>query len=107
MIGTTTPATGYILSVDGKGMFEELKVQLSGNWPDYVFDENYKLPSLYQLESSLKTEKHLPGIPSATEIKKDGLLVGDMQTKMMEKIEELTLYIISLQKQIDELKAKK
>jgi len=107
MIGTTTPATGYILSVDGKGMFEELKVQLSGNWPDYVFDENYKLPSLYQLESSLKTEKHLPGIPSATEIKRDGVLVGDMQTKMMEKIEELTLYIISLQKQIDELKAQK
>jgi hypothetical protein len=104
MIGTTTPATGYILSVDGKGMFEEVKVQLSSNWPDYVFDKNYKLPSLYALESSIKAKKHLPGIPSAAEVKKEGILVGDMQTKMMEKIEELTLYIISLQKQIDELK---
>jgi len=105
MIGTTTPATGYILSVDGKGMFEELKVQISSNWPDYVFDDNYNLPSLYELESSVKTEKHLPGIPSGADVNKDGLLVGDMQTKMMEKIEELTLYIISLQKQIDELSA--
>ena len=104
MIGTKTPATGYILSVDGKGMFEEIKVQTSSNWPDYVFDENHKLPSLYALESSIKTQKHLPGIPSAKEINKEGILVGDMQTKMMEKIEELTLYIISLQKQVDELR---
>jgi hypothetical protein len=104
MIGTKTPAAGYILSVDGKGMFEEIKVQTSSNWPDYVFDDNHKLPSLYDLESSIKTQKHLPGIPSAKEINKEGILIGDMQTKMMEKIEELTLYIISLQKQIDELK---
>jgi hypothetical protein len=104
MIGTTTPAAGYILSVDGKAMVEELKVQLSGNWPDYVFDEKYQLPSLYNLETSVKTNKHLPGIPSAEEMKKNGIAVGDMQTKMMAKIEELTLYIISLQKQIDELK---
>lgn len=104
MIGTKTPATGYILSVDGKGMFEEIKVQTSGNWPDYVFDKNYELPSLYALESSIKTQKHLPGIPSSAEVNKEGILVGDMQTKMIEKIEELTLYIISLQKQVDELK---
>jgi hypothetical protein len=106
MIGTKTPAAGYILSVDGKGMFEEIKVQTSSNWPDYVFDDNHKLPSLYDLESSVKTHKHLPGIPSAKEINKEGILIGDMQTKMMEKIEELTLYIISLQKQVDDLKNK-
>lgn len=104
MIGTHTPAAGYILSVDGKGMFEEIKVQTSSNWPDYVFDENYKLPSLYALELSIKTYKHLPGMPSSEKVHKEGILVGDMQTKMVEKIEELTLYIISLQKQIDELK---
>lgn len=107
MIGTKTPATGYILSVDGKGIFEELKVQNSSDWPDYVFDKNYQLPSLYSLEKTIKTQKHLPGIPSATQVKKDGILLGDMQSKMMEKIEELTLYIISLQKQIDDLKQKK
>ncbi len=104
MIGTSTPAAGYILSVDGKIMGEELKVQLSGDWPDYVFHDNYKLPSLQNLEASIKVNKHLPGMPSAAEVKKDGIMVGQMQTKMMEKIEELTLYIISLQKQIDELK---
>jgi hypothetical protein len=103
-IGTTTPASGYILSVDGKIMAEEMRVQLSGNWPDYVFNEAYKLPSLYNLEASVKENKHLPGIPSADEVKKDGISVGQMQTKMMEKIEELTLYVISLQKQIDEIK---
>jgi len=104
MIGTTTPAAGYILSVDGKIMSEELKVQLSGDWPDYVFHDKYKLPSLQNLEASIKINKRLPGMPSAAEVKKDGIIVGQMQTKMMEKIEELTLYIISLQKQIDELK---
>lgn len=103
MIGTKIPAAGYILSVDGKVMCEEIKVQTSSNWPDYVFDENYKLPSLYTLEKSIKTNKHLPGIPSAIQVNKEGILVGDMQTKMVEKIEELTLYIISLQKQIDAL----
>jgi len=104
MIGTKTPAAGYILSVDGKGMFEEIKVQTSGNWPDYVFDENYKLPSLYVLESAIKLNKRLPGIPAAKQVNTEGVLLGDMQTKLLEKIEELTLYIISLQKQIDELK---
>ena len=104
MIGTKTPAAGYILSVDGKGMFEEIKVQTSGNWPDYVFDENYKLPSLYVLESAIKLNKRLPGIPAAKQVNTEGVLLGDMQTKLLEKIEELTLYIISLQKQVDELK---
>jgi len=103
-IGTTTPAAGYILSVDGKVMAEEVRVQLSGDWPDYVFNDTYKLPSLQSLEASVKENKHLPGIPSADEVKKEGIAVGEMQTKMMEKVEELTLYIISLQKQIDELK---
>ncbi len=103
-IGTTTPATGYILSVDGKAIATEVRVELTGNWPDYVFDEDYQLPSLETLETSLKKDKHLPGIPSAEAVKKDGIMLGEMQTKMMEKIEELTLYIISLQKQIDELK---
>lgn len=104
MIGTKTPAAGYILSVDGKGIFEEIKVQTSSEWPDYVFDKNYKLPSLYALESSIQTNKHLPGIPAAAQAEKEGILIGGMQAKLLEKIEELTLYIISLQKQIDALK---
>lgn len=103
-IGTSDVATGYILNVDGKAIAEEVRVQLSTSWPDYVFDESYKLPSLKDLETAVMKNKHLPGIPTAETMKKEGITLGAMQTKMMEKIEELTLYIIDLQKQIDELK---
>ena len=101
MIGASVPATGYLLSVDGKVMCEELKVQMSGSWPDYVFADDYTLPTLYELEASIKQNKHLPGIPSAAVVEAEGIEVGAMQVQMMEKIEELTLYIIELQKQID------
>ena len=63
--------------------------------------------SLYQVEEFIKKNKHLPNIPSAKKIETDGLLVGDMQSRMMEKIEELTLYIIEMKKEIDTLKALK
>jgi hypothetical protein len=105
-IGQITPAVGYKLSIDGKAICEELKVQLKGNWPDYVFANDYKLRSLDELQSFINTNKHLPGIPAASELEKNGMEVGDMQKRMMEKIEELTLYILDLQKQIDDLKAK-
>ena len=107
MIGASVPAAGYLLSVDGKIMCEELKVQLSENWPDYVFDDNYNLHSISELKSFIKQNKHLPGIPSADEMKDRGISVGEMQTKMMQKIEELSLYIIELQNQIDDLKSQK
>ncbi len=105
-IGSSSVATGYKLSIDGKLMCEELKVQLSP-WPDYVFKKDYPLMSLYQVEEFIKKNKHLPNIPSAKKIETDGLLVGDMQSRMMEKIEELTLYIIEMKKEIDTLKALK
>jgi hypothetical protein len=104
-IWTTAPATGYALSVNGKIMCEELRVQLSESWPDYVFADNYTLPSLKIVESFIQANRHLPNIPSAKEIEKEGLGVGDMQKRMMEKIEELTLYIIQQQKEIDTLKS--
>lgn len=103
MIGASVPATGYLLSVDGKVICEELKVQLSESWPDYVFDENYTMPSINELKKFVNDHKHLPGIPSAGEMEEKGLSVGEMQTKMMQKIEELSLYVIQLQSQIDQL----
>ncbi len=106
MIGSGAPANGYKLSVDGKIIAEEIKVQLNASWPDYVFEKKYPLKSISNLESYINANKHLPNIPSAKEMEKDGITVGDMQTRMMEKIEELTLYIIDLQKQIDLLKSK-
>jgi hypothetical protein len=104
-IWTTSPAAGYALSVDGKIMCEELKVQLSAAWPDYVFTDNYILMPLHGVETFIKTNGHLPGIPSALQLEKDGLNVGDMQKKLLEKIEELTLHVIQQQKEIEALKS--
>lgn len=104
MIGTTTPANGYALSVKGKVICDELKVELSANWPDYVFSKNYKLLSIDEVESHINEFNHLPGIPAAAEMEANGISVGEMQTKLVEKVEELTLYIIQLKKEIETLK---
>ena len=107
-IGSIIPAaSGYKLTVTGKVICEELKVKLSGSWPDYVFNNNYNLMPLAQLQNFIGQNKHLPNIPSAAEVEKEGITVGDMQKRLMEKVEELTLYILDLQKQIDQLKASK
>lgn len=103
-IGTTAVANGYKVSVAGKVMCEELRVQLRASWPDYVFNNNYKLLPLAELKTFIEKNNHLPNIPKASVIEKEGMEVGDMQKKMMQKIEELTLYILDLQKQIDDLK---
>lgn len=98
-IGTYTPATGYKLSINGKAICEELKVQISGSWPDYVFNNNYNLMPLDELEKSISINKHLPNIPSSADITAaKGFEVGDMNRKLLEKVEELTLYIIDINK---------
>jgi hypothetical protein len=104
MIGTGTPAAGYLLSVNGKIMSEEVRVQLDANWPDYVFNSNYKLRPLDELEQFITTHRHLPDIPSAKEVEKEGIALGDMQKRLMEKVEELTLYVIQLDKENKQLK---
>jgi hypothetical protein len=107
-IGVTSsanmPSNDYLLAVDGKIISEEVRVEISGSWPDYVFQSDYPLMPLRALEQHITTYNHLPGIPSAATVKDEGILLGDMQRAMMEKIEELTLYIIDLQNQIDALK---
>ena len=105
-IGTTSPANGYLLSVNGKVIATEVRVESKVNWPDYVFNNDYKLLSLEELEASINANKHLPGIPSASEIKEGGIMLGDMQTKTIEKVEENTLYIIELNKKIKLLEDK-
>lgn len=103
--GSSLPA-GSLLAVDGKITCEEVLVKLSQNWPDYVFADDYKLPELSDLKSYILENKHLPGIPKAGEIEKNGLELGEIQKVMMEKIEELTLYVIKLQEEINDLKNK-
>ncbi|MBL7729842.1 MAG: hypothetical protein JNM88_01580 [Chitinophagaceae bacterium] len=101
---TGANADAYKLAVNGKIICEEVMVKLAGSWPDYVFADNYKLRPIREVEQFIAANKHLPNIPAAADMEKTGIEVGDMQKKMMEKIEELTLYIIELQKQIDQLK---
>ncbi|MBC7776057.1 MAG: hypothetical protein H7246_11530, partial [Phycisphaerae bacterium] len=103
-INTTWVPAGYQLAIGGRVICEELRVELASAWGDYVFNDDYNLMPLEELEKSIQANKHLPGIPSAAQIEKEGIAVGDMQTKMMVKIEELTLYMIQLKKENDELK---
>ena len=91
-------ATGYLLSVAGKAIATEFRVLAVASWPDYVFSKDYKLMPIEDVEKYIDTNKHLLNIPSAAEVEKDGIALGDMSKRLMEKIEELTLYIIDLNK---------
>ncbi len=102
-IGTTNIPADSLLAVDGKVMCEEVEVQLSQNWPDYVFADDYRLMSLEQLEKHIATEKRLPGIPAAAEVQSSGINLGNMQTMTIEKVEELTLYVLQLNRRLDGL----
>jgi len=101
-LGTTSAATGYILSVNGKIACTEVLVQAFSSWPDYVFKPDYKLMSLDDLEESIRDNGHLPGLPSAKEIETGGLKIGSMQKQVVEKVEELTLYTIEQGKLLKE-----
>ncbi|HVI44012.1 MAG TPA: hypothetical protein VM802_04065 [Chitinophaga sp.] len=96
----TKKTNGYKLAVEGAIGARRVRVTQE-SWADYVFDHTYQLPSLQEVEAYVKTEKHLPGIPSQTEISRDGLDLGDMQKLQMQKIEELTLYVIELNKKLE------
>ena len=104
-INTDKLTSGYALSVNGKGIFTEVRVLEFANWPDYVFKPEYKLKTLEEVNSFIKENGHLPNIPSAEEVKEDGILLGDMNKNLLEKIEELTLYMIQTNEQIKELKS--
>jgi hypothetical protein len=102
-IGTVNPTQK--LSVDGTVLAKKVKVsQSSIDWPDYVFTSVYKLPSLQYVELFIQRNKHLPNVPSAADVKKEGLDLGDNQAVLLRKIEELTLYIIEQNKQLEEQK---
>ncbi|MES2777045.1 MAG: hypothetical protein V4722_22905 [Bacteroidota bacterium] len=110
-IGTTTAAAGYIFRVGGKMIAEEIRVKPEGTWPDYVFSKHYQLQPLEKVEAFIAQHSHLPNIPSAATVQQQGVAVGEMQNKLMEKVEELTLYLIKANKEIkvlqEEVKALK
>ncbi|HKK68357.1 MAG TPA: hypothetical protein VJ946_09095, partial [Bacteroidales bacterium] len=97
------------LSVKGKILSEENIVVLNAetsSYPDYVFEDTYNPISLYDLDEYISKNKHLPEIPTAEDVQKEGMKLGEMNTKLLKKIEELTLYTIEQQKTIDELKTR-
>lgn len=101
-IGTTVQS-GYSLAVCGKIRATEVKVNAASEWCDYVFEEDYDLRDLSELDAFIKKNKHLPEIPSAEVVDAEGIEVSAMMVLMMKKIEELTLYTIEQEKRINQL----
>lgn len=107
-IGVGVPKVGGIaqnamLSVDGLILAKEIRVAVSTttHWADYVFEKGYKLQDLSEVEEYIKKHKHLPNVPSAEDVTKNGIDMLEMNATLLKKIEELTLYTIELKKQLD------
>ena len=109
-IGLSTGAATYVgdysLYVGNGILTEKIKVALAsaGDWSDYVFADNYNLMPLSDVETFVKENKHLPGVPSAEEVVETGIDLAKMDAKLLEKIEELTLYVIDLKKENDAIR---
>ena len=100
-IGTSN-AQGYKLAVNGTAIFTKVRVKTAGTWPDYVFKKGYLLPDLAELERYVSLHKHLPGVVSESEVQKDGIDLGDHAAIVLQKVEELTLYLIDENKKLKE-----
>jgi hypothetical protein len=108
-IGTmlTSNPNSYKLAVNGKIGAKDVQVEVvSTTWPDYVFDNSYNLPSLTDVAQYIHQNKHLIDVPSAEQVEKEGHSLGEMDKILLKKIEELTLYVIQQQKEIEELRKK-
>ena len=101
-IGTTTTGI-HKLAVEGSIGARKVKVNQTG-WADFVFQPAYDLLSLPEVENYIKANQHLPGIPTASEVEQNGLDLGEMDKKLLQKIEELTLYLIDMKKEVIQLK---
>lgn len=103
-IGTTSP--NKKLTVNGTIYGKEVEIDLNVPGPDYVFEKDYKLPSLEEIKSYIDEHKHLPEVPSAKEMEANGINVGEMNMILLKKVEELTLYMIEANKEITRLNQK-
>lgn len=105
-VGIGTPNPDSKLTVKGNVHAEEVTVDLNVPGPDYVFEKDYDLRSLEDVKKYIGTEKHLPEIPSAKEMESNGIDLGDMNMKLLKKVEELTLYLIEQNEKIEQLEKK-
>jgi hypothetical protein len=94
---------GYKLAVNGASLFTSVRVRSYANWPDYVFEPNYQLPSLKETEAFILANKHLPGITPAAKANADGIDLADEQAALLKQIEEMMLHLIKQEKKIEEL----
>ena len=102
-IGTTSTPIGYKLAINGNAIANKIVVK-QYPWADFVFKPEYQLPPLSKVEDFIKQKGHLPDIPSEAEVKENGIDLGNMDAKLLQKVEELTLYLIELKKENDVLK---
>ncbi|MDY0076911.1 MAG: hypothetical protein RBR87_06505 [Bacteroidales bacterium] len=100
----TADTKNYKLAVKGNLIAEEVVIKLAGQWPDFVFEDTYELMPHAELEQFIQSNKHLPGIPDAQEVVEKGVSIGEMNALLLQKIEELTLYMLQQQKEIEVLK---
>ncbi len=103
-IGCTPGLDNYKLNVNGK--IRATEIQVETGWADFVFEDDYNLMPLQELDSYIKENKHLPEIPTTKEVEENGISVGEMNAKLLQKVEELTLYIIQLEERVSELENK-
>ena len=103
-INTANTTQEYALAVDGGVIATKVRIQLKNDWPDRVFAPDYALRPMEELREYVAVNRHLPGVPSEEEVSERGIDVGSMQAVLLEKIEELTLYILRQQQEMDTLK---
>jgi hypothetical protein len=107
--GVTIPVgSTYKMAIGGGILTERVRVATNGTtfWADFVFDKNYKLRPLSEVESYIKINHHLPEIPSTAEVNKEGIDLAQTQALLLQKVEELTLYVIQQNKKIEKLEGK-
>ena len=103
-VGTEFPGgCNCVLAVEGKVAAREVQV-LAAGWPDFVFEKDYKLPSLEEVSSFIEQNHHLPNVPSAAQVEKEGMELGKMNAVLLQKIEELTLYLLESKKENQEFR---
>lgn len=98
----TTDTKGYKFAVNGDAIFNKVKVKSYLDWPDYVFQQGYPLLSLQEIESYIKLNNHLPGVPSASEVRMNGVDLTENLAILLKKIEELTLLLIDQNRRLEE-----
>lgn len=104
-INSTTLPAGYSFSVKGDAIFDKVVVRTYSTWPDYVFTKNYNLRSLTEVKTFITQNGHLPEVPSAKQVKEEGIDVVELNAVLLKKIEELTLYLLELEARMAQMEA--